>query len=96
MKNFQDRLRALREGNDLTQQVAKVLETSQTMYAKYERGANEMTIHHLKRICIFYNVSAGFLLGLEPDRSRERGAAERGRVFNRTAEKTVNSAYTAA
>ena len=36
-------LRDLREDADKTQsQIAEVLGTSQTMYARYERGANEL------------------------------------------------------
>lgn len=39
MKTYFNRLRDLREDNDLTQtQVASLLGTSQTMYARYERG----------------------------------------------------------
>ena len=38
-------LRDLREDADKTQtQIAEVLGTSQTMYARYERGANELPI----------------------------------------------------
>ncbi len=73
-----ERLRALREDNDLTQtQVAEVLGTSQTMYARYERGANELPIRHLVALCGFYNVSADYLLGIRPDRRREPGVARR-------------------
>lgn len=60
------RLRDLREDHDLTQQqVADILGTSQTMYARYERGANELPIHHLISLCRFYHISADVLLGLE-------------------------------
>ena len=63
------RIRDLREDHDLTQQqIADVLNTSQTMYARYERGANEMPIHHLVTLCRFYNVSADYILGLTDDR----------------------------
>lgn len=59
------RMRDLREDHDLTQtQVAEHLGTSQTMYARYERGANELPIHHLISLCKLYNVSSDFLLGL--------------------------------
>lgn len=59
------RMRDLREDHDLTQtQVAEYLGTSQTMYARYERGANELPIHHLISLCKLYNVSSDFLLGL--------------------------------
>lgn len=72
MKSFVEILRGLREDNDLTQlQVAKVLGTSQTMYARYERGANEMPLRHLVTLCHFYNVSADYFLGTTPDKSRK-------------------------
>ena len=58
-------IRRLREESSLTQtEVADVLKTSQTMYARYERGANEMPIHHLLTLSEFYNVSSDYLLGL--------------------------------
>ena len=64
MKSIQQKLRGLREDNDLTQtQIAQVLGTSQTMYARYERGANELPIHHLLALCELYNVSADYILG---------------------------------
>ena len=77
MRSFVEKLRGLREDNDLTQaQVAAVLGTSQTMYARYERGANEMPIHHLVSLCRFYNISADFLLDTAPDsRRKEKRAA---------------------
>ena len=60
------RIRDLREDHDKTQQeIAEVLGTSQTMYARYERGANELPIHHLLTLCRYYNVSADYILGLE-------------------------------
>lgn len=59
------RIRDLREDADLTQQqVAEVLGTSQTMYARYERGANELPIHHLLKLCELYQVSSDYILGL--------------------------------
>ena len=59
-------LRDLREDADKTQtQIAEVLGTSQTMYARYERGANEMPIHHLITLSKYYGVSTDYLLGLE-------------------------------
>lgn len=59
------RMRNLREDNDLTQQeIAELLDTSQTMYARYERGANEMPIRHLIKLARYYDVSTDYLLGL--------------------------------
>lgn len=68
MQTFIEKLKGLREDNDLTQtQIAEVLGTSQTMYARYERGANEMPLRHLVTICKFYNVSADYFLGTTPN-----------------------------
>ena len=62
-------LRDLREDADKTQtQIAEVLGTSQTMYARYERGANELPIHHLITLSKYYGVSTDYLLGLKKER----------------------------
>ena len=58
-------IRDLREDHDKTQQeIADILGTSQTMYARYERGANEMPIRHLLALCKYYKVSSDYILGL--------------------------------
>ena len=58
-------IRNLREDSDLTQsQIAEYLGTSQTMYARYERGANEMPIRHLIKLAEYYKVSLDYLYGL--------------------------------
>lgn len=59
------RIRNLREDTDKTQQeIADILGTSQTMYARYERGANEMPIRHLITLAKYYSVSLDYLCGL--------------------------------
>ena len=74
MRTLQEKIRGLREDNDLTQaQVAQYLGTSQTMYARYERGANELPIRHLITLCRLYNLSADYFLGTEPDPRRRKG-----------------------
>ena len=71
MQTFLEKIRGLREDNDLTQlQVAGVLGTSQTMYARYERGANEMPVRHVVTLCRLYNVPADYLLDTVPDKRR--------------------------
>ncbi len=75
MKTYYERLRDLREDNDLTQEeVAKELGTSQTMYARYERGANEMPIRHLVKLCKLYNISADYILDISTTNTRPKGA----------------------
>lgn len=62
--DYVKRIRDLREDCDKTQQeIADILGTSQTMYARYERGANELPIRHLLKLCDFYGVSADYILG---------------------------------
>ena len=62
-------IRDMREDADLTQaQVAAILGTSQTMYARYERGANEMPIRHLLALCRYYHVSSDYILGLTKEK----------------------------
>lgn len=61
---YQRRLRDLREDHDKTQQdIADILGTSQTMYVRYERGANELPLRHLLKLADYYGVSADYLLG---------------------------------
>ena len=63
--NYRQRIRDLREDVDKTQtQIADYLGTSQTMYARYERGANELPIHHLISLCTLYHVSSDYILGI--------------------------------
>ncbi|PHU40236.1 transcriptional regulator [Pseudobutyrivibrio ruminis] len=63
--NYIRRLKDLREDSDYTQEyIASVLGTSQTMYARYERGANELPIRHLITLCKLYKVSSDYILGL--------------------------------
>ena len=65
MEKYIKRMRDLREDHDKTQQeIADILGTSQTMYARYERGANELPIRHLVTLCKYYGVSADYILGL--------------------------------
>ena len=66
-------LRGLREDKDLTQQnLADLLKIGRTMYRRYELGETEIPLRHLKTLCIFYGVSADYLLGL-PAGLRRRG-----------------------
>lgn len=65
MADYIRRIRDLREDSDYTQEyVAHYLGTSQTMYARYERGANELPVRHLISLCELYNVSSDYILGL--------------------------------
>lgn len=64
-------IRDLREDADKTQaEIAAVPGTSQTMYARYERGVNELPIRHLIALCKYYQVSSDYILGLHIDQKK--------------------------
>ncbi len=63
--NYVQRIRDLREDNDLTQtDVAKILDTNQKVYSRYETAENEMPVRHIVALCKYYNISADYILGL--------------------------------
>ena len=58
------RLRDLREDHDMNQtQVAKLINTSQTVYSRYERGFQTIPVEHLLILADFYKVSTDYILG---------------------------------
>ena len=68
MKEYWEIIRELREDRDLKQSdIAAVLQTTQQVYSRYEKGINQMPIHHLKTLCQFYCVSADYILGLSKE-----------------------------
>lgn len=62
---YYERIRALREDHNKNQkEIANLLGTSQSYYSEYELGKRQLPIQHLKTLCIFYHVSADYILGL--------------------------------
>lgn len=65
MKEYWEIIRELREDRDLKQSdIAAVLQTTQQVYSRYEKGINELPLHHLRTLCLFYQISADYILGL--------------------------------
>lgn len=63
--NYYNRLKELRQDKDILQKdLAEMLKIDQQYYSKYERGLNELPLRHLKTLCLFYGVSADYILGL--------------------------------
>lgn len=59
------RLRDIREDHDKTQaEIALLLGMNQTQYSRYERGVQELPMHHFIRLAIYYNISLDYLAGL--------------------------------
>ncbi len=58
------RLRDLREDKDLKQKdIAKMLGIQQTVYSRYERGAQNIPLELLLKLADFYGTSTDYILG---------------------------------
>lgn len=58
------RIRDMREDADLTQeQVARILGIAQTVYSRYERGAQTIPLSLLIQLADYYHVSLDYLVG---------------------------------
>ena len=65
---MKDRLKQLRREKGLTQkQVANAIGVVPTAITNYESGIREPSIAVLKKLCLFYDVSADYLIGLSDD-----------------------------
>lgn len=65
MKRFNERLRELREDNNLTQsKLAQELNIDQRSISFYEIGKYEPNLDTLIKIATFFHVSTDYLLGL--------------------------------
>lgn len=58
------RLRDLREDKDLKQSdIAKMLGIQQTVYSRYERGAQNIPLEFLIALADYYHTSTDYILG---------------------------------
>jgi len=63
--DYRKRIREVREDRDLTQaQLGGILNKSQQGYNHIEAGRAELKIEDLIRLCVFYDLSADYLIGL--------------------------------
>ena len=64
-----NKLRDIREDNDLSQtDIAKILNTTQQQYSKYELGIRSIPIDKLDVLATFYNTSIDYLVGRTDER----------------------------
>lgn len=67
--NYAERIKGLRQDEGKTQkEIADLLNTNQSYYAKYENGKHPLPIEHLITLCKYYDVSADYILGLPEGR----------------------------
>lgn len=63
--NYAERIRSLREDNDLTQsQIARLLQVGQRTYCDYELGNTRIPVDSLIILARHYNVSMDYICGL--------------------------------
>lgn len=64
-----ERLKEIREDKDYKQiDIAKVLNTTQQQYSKYELGLQVIPVERLVKLAKFYNTSVDYLIGLTNER----------------------------
>lgn len=68
-----ERIKLLREEQKLTQkELAAIIGVTQSLIARWERGTLKVKIKYIKPICLYFHVSADFLLGLSDIRNRNK------------------------
>lgn len=62
---YYQRIRDLREDNDLTQnELVEILQMHKTTYTNYEQGKREPPFEFIIRLALFYNVTIDYIAGL--------------------------------
>lgn len=62
---YYEKLKEIREDKDITQrEVADAIGTTKQQIYAYEKGINKMSVERLKELCLYYGVSADYILGL--------------------------------
>lgn len=60
-----ERLRATREDQEVTQEeIAQAIKCSRKQINRWETNQSEMGIYKLRELCLYYHVSADYILGL--------------------------------
>lgn len=68
--NCTERIRALREDNDMTQtQIAQLLKVGQKTYSDYELGKTRIPVDSLIILARLYNVSMDYICGVSDIRN---------------------------
>lgn len=67
--SFKERLKGLREDNDLKQVIlGKELNMTQRKISRMETGEADPKLQDIKDLCKYFNVSADYLLGFTNDK----------------------------
>ncbi|MBQ4558166.1 MAG: helix-turn-helix transcriptional regulator [Clostridia bacterium] len=61
-----DKLKLLRKEKGVSQRdVAKAIGVTTSAYSNYEQGTREPSVELIKSLCLYFRVSADYLIGLE-------------------------------
>lgn len=81
-----NRLKIIRKFKGLTQnEVAKILNTTQSQYGKYENGKTSISMENAKKLAEYYGVSVPYLLGLDDDSTNIIEKIPRKNIFSELA-----------
>ncbi len=68
MDSLGEKIKFLRTSNNITQpQLAQKIGVSNGIISIWENNINEPKASYIKKICLFFDVSADYLLGLEDE-----------------------------
>lgn len=60
-----ERLKATREDKEISQEeIANAIKVSRKQVSRWETKQSEMGIYKLRELCLYYHVSADYILGL--------------------------------
>lgn len=85
------RIRDLREDRDLNQtQVARILNTTQSYYAQYERGERAIPLERAVILADFYNVSLDYLAGRTNNKKGYENKTQIKQTYNAKNQTVIN------
>ena len=71
--DYRTRMKNIREDRDLTQsEVGKIINKSQQGYNHIETGRAELKIEDLIKLCLFYDVTSDYFIGLSDNPKLQR------------------------
>jgi transcriptional regulator with XRE-family HTH domain len=63
--NFSETLKEIRKLSELKQKEVSSLGVSPNCYASWEQGRTEPSISSIRKLCVIFDVSADYLLGIK-------------------------------
>lgn len=75
-----EKIKNLREDADLKQEtVAAHLGITRPQYSLYETGKREFKLEHIRKLCLYFNISADAVFGLPEGMPHSHSKTKKGR-----------------